>query len=320
MIEVIKNNSDDIVKGKSYYKRYFAPDIPEKVSGKIINNFDSYLNVNDIIGFFDTTLFDTSNGGLLFTTDGFYYKFIIKAAFFEYKDIDFMRLESDTKLVIFFKKTDKKAYDLIEHSLDVTTLKKVVEALKEIEDTYNQGDSIPDNNQVTETFSADSPEPEGEGTSCDGNDIAGGQTKQRPLKAYEGAEKYIFISYAHRDSNQVFPIMRKLQDEGYKIWYDDGIDPGNEWDDEIAEHIMASGLMLAFISENYINSENCKDELNFARDKKIDRILIYIEDTELPLGMQMRLKRQQSISYFSYEDKADFYEKLFKAEGFEMLK
>lgn len=138
-------------------------------------------------------------------------------------------------------------------------------------------------------------------------------------KPYEGEEKYIFISYAHKDNHQVFPIIKRIQGEGYAVWYDEGIDPGNEWDDAIAEHIQKAGVMLAFISGNYINSDNCKDELNFARDEGIPRILVYLENTELPAGMKMRLGRQQAIHFYGYNDKEAFYDKLFDASEVEKL-
>lgn len=43
------------------------------------------------------------------------------------------------------------------------------------------------------------------------------------FKAYEGDEKFIFISYAHKDSETVYPIIEKLNADGYRVWFDDGI-------------------------------------------------------------------------------------------------
>ncbi|MBE7023988.1 MAG: toll/interleukin-1 receptor domain-containing protein [Ruminococcaceae bacterium] len=144
--------------------------------------------------------------------------------------------------------------------------------------------------------------------------------QQKLSKPYEGKDKYIFISYSHKDATEIFPIILHLQQKGYRVWYDEGIDPGNEWDESIAIHIQKATLMLAFISKNYLNSENCKDELNFARDEKIDRILIYIEDVQLPPGMRMRLGRQQAIYYCKYTNKNDFYEKLLSSDEMAQLR
>lgn len=37
------------------------------------------------------------------------------------------------------------------------------------------------------------------------------------------------------DKKEVYSVINKLQDEGYRIWYDD-IDLGTEWDENIAKH------------------------------------------------------------------------------------
>ena len=147
-----------------------------------------------------------------------------------------------------------------------------------------------------------------------------GQNIKNNLKPYDGNGKYIFISYAHKDYDIIFPILSNIQNKGFYFWYDDGIEPGNEWDESIAIHIKNSNIVLAFISTNYIESENCKDELKFARDENIERILIYLENTELPPGMKMRLGRQQAMHYFRYTDKNDFYDKLFNISEIKALK
>ncbi len=135
-------------------------------------------------------------------------------------------------------------------------------------------------------------------------------------RPYKGSEKYIFISYAHRDGKLVHSILERLQSEGYRFWFDEGIDPGNEWDETIATYINNCDYFIAFISENYLASNNCKDELNFARDLDKKRFLIYLEDVSLPIGMAMRLNRIQSIFYHKYQDLENFYATLFSADKF----
>ena len=138
--------------------------------------------------------------------------------------------------------------------------------------------------------------------------------------AYSGTEPFIFISYAHRDSAKVLPIIAKLQADGYLIWFDEGIDPGTEWDANIAAHVRQCGLMLAFLSSSYLNSNNCKDELNFARDLDKNRILIYLEDIVLPDGMAMRLNRLQAIHQYRYQNQNDFYQKLYDSPDMQAMR
>ena len=128
---------------------------------------------------------------------------------------------------------------------------------------------------------------------------------------------YIFISYSHRDANRIFPIIYRLRSEGYNLWYDEGIEAGSEWDENIANHIMQSSYFIAFISENYLNSTNCKDELNYARDLDKEQFLIYLEDVTLPAGMAMRMNRIQAIMWNRFDEKTleNAYQKIFVAAG-----
>ena len=70
---------------------------------------------------------------------------------------------------------------------------------------------------------------------------------------YEGKKPYIFISYAHKDSHRVFPILEELDRRGYRVWYDDGIAPGSEWPEDIATHLDGCAVFLAFVSNNSIH-------------------------------------------------------------------
>lgn len=137
------------------------------------------------------------------------------------------------------------------------------------------------------------------------------------VRAYSGDKPYIFISYAHRNSEAVYPIIKRMADDGFRIWYDEGIDPGTEWDENIATHVQGCGYFLAFISPQYIESENCKDELNFARDENKERVLVYLEQTKLPSGMSMRLNRLQAIHKYVYADEEEFFLKLYSSNGIE---
>ncbi len=123
----------------------------------------------------------------------------------------------------------------------------------------------------------------------------------------------IFISYSHRDSDRVHPLINRLISEGYEVWYDEGIDPGTEWDENIAMHLKQCSGIIAFISENYVESENCRDELNYARDLGKERLLVYLEGVELPAGMAMRLNRIQAIHKYKYKSNDAFYTELTKA-------
>lgn len=140
------------------------------------------------------------------------------------------------------------------------------------------------------------------------------------LVSYMGDEKYIFISYAHRDADEVMPILTRMSADGYRFWFDAGIDPGTEWDENIARHINECGYFIAFMSKNYIASSNCKDELNYARDLEKQRVIIYLEEVTLPYGMAMRINRLQSVFKHKYTNVEDFYRTLYSSDNLQLFK
>ena len=60
------------------------------------------------------------------------------------------------------------------------------------------------------------------------------------MEIYEGTKPYLFISCAHKNSKEVEPI----------------------WPAYISSHLKNSEVMLAFISNEYVNSKNCRNEVN----------------------------------------------------------
>ncbi len=140
------------------------------------------------------------------------------------------------------------------------------------------------------------------------------EEEPQKVKAYEGEQPYIFISYAHKNSEEVMPIIERLVADGYRVWYDEGIVPGSEWDEFIASHIKACGCVVSMISKEYMESDNCKDELKYARDKDKPQLLIYLTPTTLTEGMQMRLNRIQAVFKYAYAYEEGFYKKLYEAD------
>ena len=135
------------------------------------------------------------------------------------------------------------------------------------------------------------------------------------LASYHGSEPYIFISYSHRNMDRASAIIRSMNRAGYRVWYDEGLIPGREWDENIARIIMGCGYFVALITHEYLASSNCKDELNYARDKNKPILLIYLDEVALPAGMELRLGRLFAVHCSQYSKVEDFYLKVFSADG-----
>lgn len=139
--------------------------------------------------------------------------------------------------------------------------------------------------------------------------INGGAEDEAP-RAYRGQEPYYFVSYAHLDHDTVYPLIRCLQKRGFHIWFDEGIEPGKEWPEEIALHIMQSESVLVMLSAQSINSPNVRRELSLALSENKKIIAVMLEEVVLSAGMRLQLELQQMIMKYQYSDER-FLEKLY---------
>lgn len=134
------------------------------------------------------------------------------------------------------------------------------------------------------------------------------------MDLYEGKEKYIFVSYCHKDKARVIPVIEKMIQKGYRVWYDKGINPGANWPEIVAKHLNNSLVVMAFVTENYVKSQNCVNELHFAVAKRKEMLSIMMESVKLTLGIEMQLAASQAIYQYRYKNENDFYEQLFSSD------
>ncbi|MBE6595810.1 MAG: toll/interleukin-1 receptor domain-containing protein [Ruminococcaceae bacterium] len=131
--------------------------------------------------------------------------------------------------------------------------------------------------------------------------------------SYEGQEAYIFISYAHKDIVEVLPAISALQEAGYNVWYDAGIEAGSEWPENIATHLLGSKLAIAFISANAIASDHCRQEITYAISKKIPMLTVRLDDSPLPPGVEMQLNLRQTLNAYRHATQESFIAELVNA-------
>lgn len=123
--------------------------------------------------------------------------------------------------------------------------------------------------------------------------------------------KQYFVSYSHKDAETVKPIINSLKRRGVNIWYDAGIDPGAEWQDVLGKKIMASAGVIPFLSRNFIESRQCKKELDFADTLGTPLYPIYIEDCKLTPGLNLQLCGKQAVFKHKVSDQI-FYRDFLK--------
>lgn len=130
------------------------------------------------------------------------------------------------------------------------------------------------------------------------------------IAAYEGNRPYIFVSYAHKDSREVFDLIEKLSARGYRIWYDEGIEPGSEWPENIANHLLRADMVMAMITNDSMDSVNCRREINYALSKNKPFLAVVLEKTEIPAGMELQLSSQQSVLRYNFKEETRFLDKI----------
>ena len=103
-------------------------------------------------------------------------------------------------------------------------------------------------------------------------------TVQTKFEAYTGTEPYLFVSYSHRDTKKVYPILDALYDRKYRIWYDESCENGNDFREELRERIKNSEAVILFVSAASMASPFCGMEIIVARENGKRLYPIYLQD------------------------------------------
>ena len=67
------------------------------------------------------------------------------------------------------------------------------------------------------------------------------------IESYNGTEPFLFVSYSHRDSVEVSRILEYIDKEKFRMWYDDTMEIGEDFREELRSKIEASCGILLFI-------------------------------------------------------------------------
>lgn len=131
---------------------------------------------------------------------------------------------------------------------------------------------------------------------------------------YEGNEPYLFFSYCRLNADSVYPIIERMASEGFRIWYDNGIHPGDDWPEVIADHINRCAACVAAVSEEFAGSHNCKNEMNYVVGREMVFVPIIMTDFVMTPGMKFMLAGSQYIRKFDFQDIESFYQRLLSAD------
>src|SRR5215469_3747565 len=92
----------------------------------------------------------------------------------------------------------------------------------------------------------------------------------------------IFVSYARHDKARVAPIVAALESEGWSVWWDPEIVPGQQFDDRIAEEIDHARAVVVVWTPTSVGSRWVRGEAREAADRGI-LVPVRFESARLPI-------------------------------------
>jgi hypothetical protein len=121
----------------------------------------------------------------------------------------------------------------------------------------------------------------------------------RPFTAYDykrGQKPFLFVSYAHKDSHLVYPEIARLRGRGYRIWYDEGIEPGSVWAAEIDRAVLECSGFVVFLSRRAAASAYVAHEIDLAlRRPGRPFLAVLLRPTPLPEPLGAKIGHLQAI-------------------------
>jgi hypothetical protein len=109
---------------------------------------------------------------------------------------------------------------------------------------------------------------------------------------------YLFISYARRDGETVYPFVDSLSSSGVSIWIDRRIVGGEDWVAELETRLINCVGVIALFSPSFVDSKYCVREIHFA--DAINRPIIPVAlkpGFEFGHGLRFLLSNVQIISF-----------------------
>ena len=74
----------------------------------------------------------------------------------------------------------------------------------------------------------------------------------------------VFVSYARQDRDIVAALCNDLELLGREVWIDERLRGGQEWWDQILDHIRSCDVFVWTVSPASVASKACRSELEYA--------------------------------------------------------
>lgn len=101
------------------------------------------------------------------------------------------------------------------------------------------------------------------------------------------ASRYVFVCYAHDERDAVLAEIAWLRGRGFEVWYDEAIEAGSRWSEDLARAVEGCAAFLYFLSPRSVASRYCLDEVHYALE--CGRPIVPVELAPVTLTPGLRL-------------------------------
>lgn len=95
----------------------------------------------------------------------------------------------------------------------------------------------------------------------------------------------VFVSYARADKARVAPLVAAIESQGWSVWWDPEITPGQEFDQQIGVALKAAAAVLVVWTPSSVNSRWVRGEAREGADRGI-LVPVRFDSAELPIDVR----------------------------------
>ena len=107
---------------------------------------------------------------------------------------------------------------------------------------------------------------------------------------------YVFVCYAHDERAIVLEQIEWLRAQGFTVWYDEAIEAGSRWSEDLARAVDGCAVFLYFLSQRSVSSRHCLDEVHFALECGRPIVPVEIAPVTLTPGLRLGIGGTHRIS------------------------
>jgi hypothetical protein len=122
---------------------------------------------------------------------------------------------------------------------------------------------------------------------------------------------YVFVCYAHDERDVVLEQIAWLEKQGFAVWYDEIIEAGSRWGDDLARAVDGCAAFLYFLSPRSVGSRYCLDEVHYALECGRPIVPVELAPVTLTPGLKLSIGAKHRLFMHRMEP-GEFRRKLAK--------